>query len=227
MARCFVFVCIVWLGCFVPPDEQHDSGLPSVDSGVIDLDAGRIDAGMIRVDCESDGGVGAPLPVALFPAGCTHLKGNLKVVGIAGGAIADSPTSSVSSLQDVSGRIHIDGVAMARGLRAFSKLERVSEALIIDTTDLPSVAAVDRLKEVGTLQVIVATGLQDIEFGSLEVIHGDLSLSGNTELSSLAGLRTLRVIEGSLILYRNPKLSAAALQAFTSRVAVDGGIVRP
>jgi hypothetical protein len=83
-----------------------------------------------------------------------------------------------------------------------------------------------RLKEVGSLVFTYVRGLEDIELSNLEVIHGDLYLTNNADLRTLAGLRNLRVIEGKLIHGANPKLRSTELTAFTSRVSIGGGVER-
>jgi hypothetical protein len=88
------------------------------------------------------------------------------------------------------------------------------------------VSGASRLKEVGVLVFSEVRGLEDIELPSLEVIHGDLFMTNNSDLRTLAGLRNLRVIEGKLFHGANPKLTSAELSAFTSRVFIDGGIER-
>jgi len=214
---------IASLGCFTPTDEQQDAGSPIVDGGVVEVDSGVTDAGFVQKNCEAPPDAGPYLYVALFPADCTHLKGNLKVVGVPGGEIADSATSNLSSLKEVDGIVSIDNVYMTQNLRGFGKLERVTGLFSISSSELPSVSAVDRLKELGSFSLFLSD-LQDVEFGSLEVIHGDLFIYDNAELQSLAGLRSLRTIEGKLIHGRNPKLRSTALAAFTSRVVIDGGV---
>lgn len=216
---------IASLGCFTPTDEQQDAGSPVVDGGVVEVDSGIMDAGPVQRECEAEADSGLSLAVVLLPTGCTRFKGNLSIVGIAGGAIADSPSSNISSLQEVDGFVSIDNVYMTQNLRGFGKLERVTGLLSISSSELPSVSAVDRLKELGSFSLFLSD-LQDVEFGSLEVIHGDLFIYDNAELQSLAGLRSLRTIEGKLIHGRNPKLRSTALAAFTSRVVIDGGVER-
>jgi hypothetical protein len=222
----WVLCCVASLGCFTPTDE-HDAGpTPADDGGVVEVDSGTTDAGHIQINCEASADSGFYLWAYLIPAGCTHFKGNLDVIGIPGGELADSTTSNVSSLEEIEGDLVIEDVSMVGNLRGFGKLERVTDALAIQSTDLPSVSAVGRLKEVGSISLNLAYGLRDVELGALEVIHGDFSILNNAELESLAGLRRLRTIEGKLFLSRNPNLKSAALAAFTSRVVIDGGVER-
>lgn len=225
--RLSCIACVAAIGCFTPADETLDGGRPrSADSGVAEVDAGAMDAGVARRDCAPPPDAGRLSSVVYVPDGCTHYKGDVLVVGVAGGEIADSPTSNVSSLVEIEGILSVQNVFMTANLRGFGNLERVSEVFVISYSDLPSVSAVSRLKEVGSMTLLTAHGLRDVELSSLEVIHGDFGITDNAELESLAGLTSLRVIEGRLILSRNPKLKSAALSAFTSRVVIDGGIVR-
>jgi hypothetical protein len=214
----FVIVAIIVSGCFVPPEEdEHDGGVePILDAGV---DAGT-DAGVVRVDCG-----GSRVAFILFPEGCTHFKGELGGGVGANGPIIDSDSGMLSTLAEVDGRLLVE-FAMIENIRGLGRLERVSGPFDFSSSIIRSVSAGQRVREVGSLVFTYVRGLEDIELSNLEVIHGDLYLTNNADLRTLAGLRSLRIIEGKLFHGANPKLLSTELRAFTSRVSIDGGIER-
>ncbi|MCU0698365.1 MAG: hypothetical protein MUC96_17830 [Myxococcaceae bacterium] len=114
----------------------------------------------------------------------------------------------------------------SENIRGLVRLERVTGPFDFSSGSVGSVSGASELREVGSLSLIFMNVIQDVELPNLEVIHGDFYVSSNPDLQTLAGLRSLRLIEGKLILGRNPKLRSGEISAFTSRVTIDGGVER-
>jgi hypothetical protein len=230
--KCFMLVVFAALfsslasGCFLPTDERRlDGGMvEEPDGGVIFLP----DAGPTFVDCSD------------FPMenqGCTHYSGWLQGVGFGPGFLApaseggddvvyDSSDGNLSLLRTVDGGVTIGGLIVSKGLRGLGSLEMVSGSFQLLTGPVTSFSGLARLKEVGELGVTGNEAIVDVELPSLEVVHGDMYLYTNPELRSLAGLSKLRVIEGTLFVEGNRKLTFEALSEFLQRVSIDGGVQR-
>jgi hypothetical protein len=223
-------------GCFLPTDERRlDGGMvEEPDGGAIFLP----DAGPTFVDCsdfpmENQG----YLFLHRIPKGCTHYSGRLRGVGFGPGFFApvseggddvvyDSSDGNLSLLRTVDGGVTIGGLLVSKGLRGLGSLEIVTGSFQLLTGPVTSFSGLARLKEVGELGVTGNEAIVDVELPSLEVVHGDMYLYTNPELRSLAGLSKLRVIEGTLFVEGNRKLTFEALSEFLQRVSIDGGVQR-
>jgi hypothetical protein len=219
----FMVFGAILAGCLLPTEEaEQDGGLP------LNMDAGletAPDAGPRRVDCFAPANT-MSLAVSELPDGCTHFKGSLFLVGRAVPQIADAEAGKVANLAEVDGRISFENVFPSENVRGFARLQRVSGALDFRAGTLRSISAASRLKEVGSLSFLLISGLEDIGLPSLEVVHGDLFIADNSDLRTLSGLASLRVIEGKFSYGGNPKLRPVEVDAFVRRVAIDGGVVR-
>jgi hypothetical protein len=217
-------LCIVMsVGCLRPTDEiSDDAGVPAVSDAGVDT---QMDAGYGRVDCAAPARTRS-LAVSELPDGCTHFSGSLFVVGRAATQFVDSDAGKVSSLVSVEGRVSFENVFPCENIRGLARLEHVSGAMDFTGGTLRSVSGASRLLEVGSLALQGMSGLEEIELSGLEVVHGDLYVTNNRDLRSLAGLRSLRVVEGKFIYGSNPRLSPTAVPDFIRRVDIDGGIER-
>ncbi|MCU0698166.1 MAG: hypothetical protein MUC96_16805, partial [Myxococcaceae bacterium] len=174
-----------------------------------------------------------------LPPGCTFFEGQLVGVGfermvpsteppVLGGddILFDAPDGNLGTLRQVDGGIKISPILVSSNIRGFASLEVVSGNFWLDANDLISMSGASRLRSVGELTLTRCNKLTDIELSGLELVLGDLSLTENPELRSLAGLKSLRAVGGQLILDKNPKLTQGALDEFLLRVAIDGGVRR-
>jgi hypothetical protein len=133
----------------------------------------------------------------------------------------------------------IETLAHAQGLRmcnngdpiALRSIDGARAALVGDlgsvsihmAPQLDSILALDEVTHIDSLTLEGQLGVVDLQgMGALIVVETSLVLSGNPQLTSLAGLESLAHV-GSIAITDNPTLPQAEAEAFVATLEVDGG----
>ncbi|MER2562186.1 MAG: hypothetical protein ABTQ32_15780 [Myxococcaceae bacterium] len=205
--------------CGAPSDEP-DGGSRGVAADAGGLDAGASDAGRPRKDCFAPdaGGTYFIFPIKDLPFGCTHFKGNL------GSGNMDLASLNAGTIVEIDGDLTIQNGDRPLDLQGLESLERIRGRLFLSSLPLTSTSAMAKLKQVGSLQLLINYQLEDIDLPALELIERDFSVLDHDRLRTLAGLQRLRAVGGEFWVRSNPRLPRLEIDRFTSRVFIDGGV---
>ena len=205
-----------------------------------DLQSG--DAAPARVVCGEPEDTARPGDPSI--EGCEEFRGEIKVEYL---PLETSAFPEVRALTRIGQLRILDSVGVT-GLGGFERLERVDRNLMLvrcenlmtleglrslryvgaefilqDSRRLETLRGLDALEEVGgTLNINYLDVLVSLEgLGQLRTA-GALAIAWNPRLTDLAGLASLRVIEGDLVIRDNPRLPQSAIDAFLARVTIRG-----
>jgi len=115
------------------------------------------------------------------------------------------------------------------GLRSMSGVPHLREVKgyfkLLNLPNLTDLDGLENLQFTGRLDLMLNPVLIDIDgLSSLRRVDGDLYIDGNPELTGIDGLMALERVTGDLYIRGNPKVPTSQIDAFLSRVTVDGEV---
>lgn len=210
-----IFACIVGAllfgGCFDPVDESgRDGGYSPSPSPELP-----------RV-CGAAGRRTEFYPWRPELEGCTVFAGDLYVTF----PVPVSGIGNASSINAVEGTLAIVDNAELTSLDGLEGIQRVGHLMVATNTVLEDMTGLGSIHAGTDVTVLLNPALRSLDgLGRLRSVR-NLVIQDNAQLRSLDGLSALEEITGDLTLRGNSSLPSVEVQAFISRVRVDGRILR-